>query len=324
MISYNDIEAAAERIAPFARMTPLLTHQALDAETGAKVFVKAESLQHFGAFKIRGAFNRLAAMSAQERAKGVLAFSSGNHAIAVAAASKHFGMRATIVMPADAPKAKLDTTRGLGAEVVTYDRAGESREAIGARIADKGGMIIVPPFNDPFIAAGQGTVGREIVAEIAPDIVIAPASGGGLVGGTAIAVHHAYPNAKVYAAEPQGHDDIVRSLASGRIEKNPPGIRSFCDALMVDQMGDVTWEIAQKHLAGAVAVSDEEVRDAMRFAFRYLKLVLEPSGAIALAALLSRKIEARGKSVAIVASGGNVDPALFAEVLQAGPEAAPL
>ncbi|MGE3143664.1 MAG: threonine/serine dehydratase [Hyphomonadaceae bacterium] len=313
--AYADIETAAARLEGIVRRTPLLNAQALDDALGARVFVKAESLQRFGAFKIRGAYNRIAAMSEAERANGVLAFSSGNHAIGVAAAARMFGAAALIVMPADAPRAKLEQTRALGAEIVTYDRAGESREAIGAKLARERGLTIVKPFDDPFVIAGQGTIGLEIGEEIAPDVLLAPASGGGLIGGVAIALQHRHPHAKAYAVEPAGHDDIARSLAAGKIETNAPRIRAICDALLVERMGEITFEIAKARLAGALAVTDAEVKRAVRFAFRHLKLVLEPSGAAALAAALAGKLDLRGQTVAIVASGGNVDAENFAAIL---------
>jgi threonine dehydratase len=313
--TFADIEVAADRIAGVARRTPLLSSDALDEAAGARVFVKAECLQRFGAFKLRGAYNRIAAMSGAERERGVLAFSSGNHGIAVSASAKLFGVSAAIVMPADAPQMKLEKVRALGADIITYDRLRESREEIGARIAGEQGRALVKPFDDPFVIAGQGTIGLEIAEEISPDVVLAPGSGGGLVCGTAIGVQARHPHAQVYAVEPEGHDDIARSLAADSIQTNAPGVRSICDALLVDRMGDITFEIARTRLAGALAVSDEHVRAAMRFAFANLKIVLEPSGAAALAALLSGALDVRGRTVAVVASGGNVDAAMFARAI---------
>jgi len=308
----EDVRAAAERIAGVARKTPLLRSDVLDATTGARVWVKAECLQQGGAFKLRGAVNAVAALGAEGRKNGVLAYSSGNHAIAVASAAKLFGVPAVIVMPADAPRAKLERTRSLGADVVTYDRVRESREEIGARIARERGMPLVKPFDDAFVMAGQGTIGLEIAADLpAVDAVFAPASGGGLAGGIATAL----PGVKVYAVEPEGHDDIARSLEAGKIVSNPPGVRSICDALLVEHMSELTFAVAQARLAGAVSVSDDEARAAMRFAFEELKLVLEPSGATSLAAVLGRKADITGKTVVVVASGGNVDADAFAAVL---------
>jgi threonine dehydratase len=307
----EDVKAAAKRIEGIAVRTPLLRNDALDAALGAKVWVKAENLQRGGAFKMRGATNAVAALAPDVRRRGVIAFSSGNHAIAVSTAAKLFGIKATIVMPSDAPKIKLETTRGNGATVVTYDRINESREEIGAKISADTGASLIKPFDDPFVIAGQGTLGLEIVEEISPDIVIVQGSGGGLASGVALAL----PKAAVFVVEPEGHDDIARTLASGSIQRNAPGIRSICDGLLTEQMGEITFAIARERFAGVVAVSDDQVRRAMKFAFRHLKLVLEPSGAAALAAALEGKVELEGKTVAIIASGGNVDAETFATAL---------
>jgi threonine dehydratase len=307
----EDVKAAAKRIEGIAVRTPLVRNDALDAATGAKVWVKAENLQRGGAFKMRGATNAIAALGPEVRKRGVIAFSSGNHAIAVSTAAKLFGIEATIVMPADAPKIKLETTRGNGATVVTYDRVGESREEIGARIAAEKGASLIRPFDDPFVIAGQGTAGLEIGEEIAPDIVFVPASGGGLATGVALGL----PKARIVAVEPAGHDDIARTLAAGAIQRNEPGIRSICDGLLTEQMGELTFPIARERFERVVAVSDGAVLRAMKFAFRHLKLVLEPSGAASLAALLESGVEVKGQTVAIIASGGNVDAETFVRAL---------
>ncbi len=307
----NDIRAAAERIKGIAVRTPLLRNVALDEATGAKVWVKAECLQRGGAFKMRGATNAIAALAPGVRKRGVIAFSSGNHAIAVSTAAKLFGINAVIVMPADAPKIKLETTRANGAEVVTYDRVRESREAIGKRLSEERGLSLIKPFDDANVIAGQGTVGLEIAEEINPDIAIVPASGGGLCSGVSIAL----PNARIIACEPEGHDDIARSLASGKRERNAPGIRSICDGLLTEEMGDITYEIAKQRWERVVVMSDDAVRRAMKFAFQRLKIVLEPSGAISMAAALEGGLELKGKTVAIVASGGNVDVETFTKAL---------
>ncbi|MDX2277003.1 MAG: threonine/serine dehydratase [Hyphomonadaceae bacterium] len=307
----DDVREAQTRIKGIAVRTPLLRNDRLDAVTGARVFVKAENLQRGGAFKMRGATNAIAALDPEVRRRGVLAYSSGNHAIAVATASKLFGISAVIVMPADAPRIKIETTRGLGAEVVTYDRIKESREALGSAIAAERALSIVKPFDDANVIAGQGTAGLEIADEISPDIVLTPASGGGLASGIALAL----PNAVIYAVEPTGHDDIARTLASGKIETNAPGVRSICDGLLTDRMGDLTYEIAKRRFSAVVTLEDDAVRRAMKFAFLNLKLVLEPSGAIALAAALEGGVDIAGKTVAIIASGGNVDPELFKSAL---------
>lgn len=309
----EDVKAAAKRIEGIAVKTPLIRNDVLDEITGAKVWVKAENLQRGGAFKMRGATNAIAALAPEVRAKGVIAFSSGNHAIAVATASKIFGSKATIVMPADAPKIKLDTTRGLGATVVTYDRVGESREEIGARLAAEGGLSLIKPFDDPFVLAGQGTAGLEIAAEISTDIVFVPASGGGLAAGTALAL----PKARVFAVEPEGHNDIQRTLEAGSIQRNAAGIRSICDGLLTEQMGEIPYAIARARFERVFAVSNDAVLRAMKFAFQRLKLVLEPSGAASLAALLEGGADVRGQTVAIIASGGNVDIETFERALAA-------
>jgi threonine dehydratase len=309
----DDVKAAATRIKGVAVRTPLVRHDALDERTGAKVFVKAENLQRGGAFKMRGATNAIAALSEEVRKRGVLAFSSGNHAVAVATAAKLFGISAVIVMPADAPKIKLETTRSLGAEVVTYDRVNESREAIGAKISNERGLALIRPFDDPNVIAGQGTCGLEIGEEIAPDIVFVPASGGGLSTGVALAL----PRARIVAVEPAGHDDIARTLAAGSIQRNAPGIRSICDGLLTEQIGEITYPIAKARFERVVVVSDDMVLRAMKFAFRNLKFVLEPSGAASLAALLEGGVDVRGLTVAVVASGGNVDEETFARALAA-------
>ncbi len=309
----DDVKSAAERIKGIAVRTPLVRNDVLDAQTGAKVFVKAENLQRGGAFKMRGATNAIAALAPEMRARGVIAFSSGNHAIAVSTAAKLFGVSATIVMPSDAPKIKLETTRSLGAEVVTYDRVKESREEIGAKLSGDRGLAMIKPFDDPFVIAGQGTAGLEIGEEISPDIVFVPASGGGLSTGTALAL----PQARIFAVEPEAHNDIQRTLESGSIQRNAPGIRSICDGLLTEQMGELTYPIARARFERVVPVSDEAVLHAMKFAFRHLKLVLEPSGAASLAALLEGGVDVSGQTVAIIASGGNVDAETFARALAA-------
>ncbi len=311
-----DIESARVRIAPYVKRTPVLTNEVVDARAGASLFVKAESLQRFGAFKARGAFNRIASFTDAERRNGVLAFSSGNHAQATAGAARVFGLPAVIVMPSDAPKVKVDNTRALGGEVVLYDRITEDREAIGAAIVAERGLALVKPFDDPFVIAGQGTAGLEIAEDVEGiDVAFVPSSGGGLASGVALALRARFPGVKVYAVEPEGHDDVVRSLASGQREVNAPGVRSFCDALLSDRMGVLPFAVAQETFAGALAMSDTAVADAMRTAFREYKLVLEPGGAIALAAALSGRVDIKGARVAVLASGGNVDPELFARVL---------
>lgn len=307
----DDVKTAAERIKGIAIRTPLIRNDVLDAALGAQVWVKAECLQRGGAFKMRGAANAISALAPEMRARGVIAFSSGNHAIAVSTVAKHFGIAATIVMPSDSPKIKLETVKSLGANLITYDRVNESREAIGERLTRESGGSLIKPFDDPFVIAGQGTAGLEIAEEIEPDAVIVPASGGGLSSGVALAL----PNVRVIAVEPEGHDDIARSVAAGSIQKNAPGIRSICDGLLTEQMGEIPFAIARTRFERVVVVSDEAVLRAMKFAFRHLKLVLEPSGAATLAAALEGGLDLQGQTVALIASGGNVDAETFARAL---------
>jgi threonine dehydratase len=315
-----DIDAAAETIAPVAVRTPLLTSAALDERIGARVFLKPEVLQRTGSFKFRGAYNKLSSIPNERRAAGVVAFSSGNHAQGVAAAARLLRMPATIVMPADAPVGKRERTKAYGAEVVLYDRDKEDREAIARAICDNRGATLVPPYDDPKIIAGQGTSGREIALDLAalnvmPDVVIAPASGGGLVAGVATAIKARFPGAQVMTAEPEGFDDHAKSLAADRRIGIKPSSRTICDALMAPMPGEVTFAVNNALGVRGVVVSDAEVGAAVKFAFTELKLVVEPGGAIALAALLAGRIEARAKTIAIVLSGGNVDADLFAKLI---------
>ncbi|MDB5653886.1 MAG: threonine/serine dehydratase [Tardiphaga sp.] len=321
-ISAADIDAAARVIAPYAVRTPLLTSPALDALTGARVFLKPETLQRTGSFKFRGAFNKLASIPMDARAGGVVAFSSGNHAQGVAAAAQILGMQATIVMPTDSPLSKRERTKGYGAEVVLYDRYTEDREAIASAIAGKRGATLVKPYDDPFVMAGQGTVGREIAEDMAalglrPDIVAAQASGGGLIAGIATAVKAKFAETSIIVAEPAGFDDHTLSLRAGHRVAHPNEGKTICDALMALMPGELTFAVNSRLLAGGVSATDAEVGAAMAFAFRDLKLVVEPGGAVALAALLTGKIDARGKTVVIVLSGGNVDADLYAKIINA-------
>ncbi len=319
-VSSADIDAAARVIAPFAVRTPLLSLPVLNARVGAKVFLKPELLQRTGSFKFRGAFNKLSSIPEDKRSGGVVAFSSGNHAQGVAAAAQILNMKATIVMPADAPASKRERTKSYGAEVVLYDRDREDREAIAREIAEKRGATLVRPYDDPLIIAGQGTAGREIAEDmaalgIAPDIVVAPASGGGLIAGIATAVKAKFPQAQLIVAEPKDYDDHARSLRAGKREAHHARARTICDALMAEIPGEITFAINGRLLSGGVTASDEEVGAAMAFAFRELKLVVEPGGAVGLAALLAGAIDARDKNVVIVLSGGNVDADLYAKLI---------
>lgn len=320
--SLKAIEAAAERIRPYAVITPLIENAALNELTGARVLFKAEVLQVAGSFKFRGACNRLLQLTPEQRKAGVVAFSSGNHALATSAVAKLLGIPATIIMPADAPRAKIEGARRNGATVRLYDRRKDDREAIGREIAQATGAVTVPPYDDFIIMTGQATVGREIVQStqamgIVPDAVLAACSGGGLVGGVASAVRALSPSTAVYAVEPAAFDELARSLRSGQPERNPPEAQSICDALQVVTPGKLTFPVNQRLLAGSLTVTDDEVRHAMRTAFEHLRLVVEPGGAVGLAAVLSNKLDVKGKTVVVVLSGGNVDPELFVTALNA-------
>jgi len=318
--TFADVEAAARRITGVARRTPLLAGTPLDELTGGRVLLKLESLQRTGSFKIRGAYNRLVQLGPEERSAGVVAFSSGNHAQGVACAAALLGMHATIVMPADAPRAKLDGTRAFGAEIVIYDRERESREAIASALATERGATLVPAFDDPHVIAGQGTVGLELMQQAreldaTPDQVLIACSGGGLVSGSALAVRELSPSTEVLCVEPAGFDDTRRSLEAGRRLTNAGGARSICDGLQSPSPGVLTFALMRRLLAGGVAVTDAQVQAAMAWAFRYLKLVMEPSGAVALAALLAGLVPTRGRTIAIVVTGGNVDAEMFCQAL---------
>jgi threonine dehydratase len=311
-----DVDAAARRLSGVALRTPLISSPVLDAATGARVFLKAETLQRTGSFKFRGAYNKLSSIPPERKAGGVVAFSSGNHAQGVAHAAKLLGMPSVIVMPADAPRPKRERTAAFGAEVVLYDRDTEDREGIARALAEKRGATLVPPFDDPFIIAGQGTAGREIVEDLAvlglkPDVVVIGASGGGLAAGISLAVKARVPDAKIYTAEPEGFDDTARSFRSGKREANARMSGTICDALMTNIPGKITFQINRELIGEGITASDEEVGRAVAFAFRELKLVVEPGGAIGLAALLAGRLNVQGKVVVGVLSGGNVDPELF-------------
>ena len=319
-IAFSDIESAAARLVGLAVRTPLVESPALNERLGGRVLIKPETLQRAGAFKFRGAYNRLSRLSDDERQRGVVAFSSGNHAQGVALAARIIGCPALIVMPSDSPSVKVEGTRGFGAEIRFYDRFTEDRVAIAAEIAAERGCVVVPSYDDPHIIAGQGTVGLEIVEQaralgLELDRVLSPVGGGGLVAGLSTAVKALSPATEVWGAEPVGFDETRRSLASGRRETIETGARSICDALQTLIPGELTWPINRQNLSGIVAVTDAEVAEAMRYAFSVLKLVVEPGGCVALAAALTGKIDLKDQTAAIVCSGGNVDPALFARVL---------
>ena len=320
-VTFADIEAAAARIKGHAVETPLIESPALNDLLGGRIPMKLETLQRVGAFKFRGAYNRLVQLTADERKRGVVAFSSGNHAQGVALAAQLLGMPALIVMPSDAPAIKVANTRAYGAEIKLYDRLTESREAIAGELAATREAIVVPAFDDPHIIAGQGTAGLEMAHQAqalgaAFDLVLAPASGGGLMAGVSEAIRTLSPATEFWGVEPAAFDDLARSLKAGeRISIQPTG-RSLCDALESPSPGVINFPMLKRNLAGAVSVTDAEVAQAMRYAFATLKLVVEPGGCVGLAALLTGKIDAKGKTVGLVLSGGNVDPELFARVIR--------
>jgi len=315
-----DVEAAARRIAGVAVRTPLIHSPVLDERVGGRVFLKLETLQRIGAFKFRGAYNKLASIPPELRAAGVVSYSSGNHAQGVAAAAKLLNLPAVMVMPKDAPAMKRARTAALGAEIVLYDRNTDDREEIGRRIAKERGATLVPPYDDPFVIAGQGTTGLEILADlealgVKPDMVMAGASGGGLTAGIALVVQARSPQTRIFTCEPENFDDFARSFRSGRHETNAKTSGSICDALMAPTPGELTFPILQAAGAQGLAASDQEVARAIAFAFHELKLVVEPGGAIALACLLAGKIDAKGKVAVAVLSGGNIDAELFAKLI---------
>jgi threonine dehydratase len=320
-VTFADIEAAAARIKGVAVETPLIESPALNERLGGRILMKLETLQRIGAFKFRGAYNRLVQLTPEQRKVGVVAFSSGNHAQGVALAAKLLGMPALIVMPADAPAMKVANTRGYGAEIKLYNRLTESREGIAAEIAASRGAVIVPAFDDPHIIAGQGTAGLEMVAQAKAvgaefDLVVSPASGGGLIAGVSQAIKTLTPKAEIWGVEPTGFDDMAMSLRAGERIEIHPTTRSICDALESHCPGVINFPMLQRNLAGAVDVTNAEVAEAMRYAFTTLKLVVEPGGIAGLTALLTGKIDPKGKTVGVVLSGGNVDPELFAQVLR--------
>lgn len=317
----DDVLEARERLKGHAAVTPLLEVPALNALAKGRVLIKAECLQRTGSFKFRGAWNCISRLSAETSKGGVVAYSSGNHAQGVAAAAQIMKLPALIVMPSDTPEIKKSNTRSYGAEVVTYDRAADNREAIANKIAEERGAVIVPPFDHPEIIAGQGTSGLEAIEQAAErditfDAVLIPAGGGGLTAGNVLAFSAKSPLTQVHAVEPEGFDDHARSLKSGKRERNAKNTGSICDALLSPAPGEITFAINQPRLSPGLVVSEAEVKHAMRFAFEHLKIVLEPGGAVGLAAVLARKIPTEGRNVAIIASGGNVDPVFFADVLK--------
>jgi threonine dehydratase len=318
----DGVARAAERLAGRALLTPLLENAELSARAGGRLFIKAETLQHCGSFKFRGAFNRLVRLDAAARRRGVLAWSSGNHAQGVARAGRILGVSAVIVMPRDAPAVKAERVRADGAEIVLYDRYTEDREAIGRRIAQERGMTIVPSFDDVDIIEGQGTLALEAAAQALAagarlDAFVVPCGGGGLASGCALALEAAAPGAEVLIAEPEGYDDALASLRDGVVRTADQTRRTICDSIATPHVGEITFPVLRRLVRGGASVSEAETGQAVAFAFKYLKLVVEPGGAAALAAILAGKINLEGRVGCVALSGGNVDPALFARLIGA-------
>jgi threonine dehydratase len=310
--TFADVQAAAARIAPYAVRTPLLENAELNARAGGRIFLKPEMLQRTGSFKFRGAVNTVLQIPQDRRAGGVVAFSSGNHAQGVAAAAKEFGLPATIVMPKDAPAAKIEGTRRLGAEIVFYDRHSDDREAIAREIVARTGATLIQPFDNAQVVAGQGTIGLEIAADakargVALDMLLTPCGGGGLTAGVALAMSGASPGTKVIGVEPERFDGMRLSLAAGERTSAPGGALSIADALMAPMPGQIPFAIAKNHVSAAVAVSDAELERAVSFVTQRLKLVVEPGGAAGLAALLSGRFDTKNKAIAVILTGGNSD-----------------
>ena len=315
MVTYDDVAAAHERIKRAARRTPFVTSRQVDALTGASVFFKGENLQRMGAFKFRGAYNALCQLSLEQRNQGVLAFSSGNHAQAVALAGQLLGIKAVIVMPADAPRVKLDATRGYGGEVVTY-RKGEDREAVARKLADERGLALIPPFDHPHIVAGQGTAAKELVEDAGPlDVLLVPCGGGGLLSGCAIAARHLSPGCRVIGVEPEKGDDATRSFREKRLIKiQTPD--TIADGARTTSLGQVTFPLVLEHVSEMLTVTDEELLRTMFWLWERLKLVVEPTGALAACAVLEKKLDLRNRRVGVILSGGNVDLRWAASKLQ--------
>lgn len=319
---FRDIRDAAQRLHGHAKQTPLLESLLLNEQLGGRLLIKAEALQLTGSFKFRGAYTKISRIDPALRRSGVVAYSSGNHAQGVAAAARLHGIPALIVMPKDAPNIKIENTRAYGAEVVLYDRAEESREELAIDLSEEHKATLIKPYDDGDVISGQGTVGLELARQarelaISLDGFLCPCGGGGLIAGCALALEHESPSTEIIAVEPEGFDDTARSLVAQKRVSNPPGAHSFCDALVVPSPGELTFRINRRLLAGALVVSDAETAAAMAAAFAYLKLVLEPGGAVALAVVLNGQFDIRGKTVAVVCSGGNIDASVYHKILRA-------
>ena len=319
LVNYQEIGKAYNRIYNYAIKTPLLSSDLLNKELSSNIFIKAENLQKIGAFKFRGAMNSI--LKLHNDKKNVLAWSSGNHAQAIASACYLTNKKATIVMPEDSPKAKLNGTKSWGANIVTFDRYSESREEIGTNLAKKINAEIIPPFDHPDVINGQGTVGYEIVSDFKknnfqPDLVLCCCGGGGLIAGVSTAIKEQYPNVPIYAVEPEDYNDTYLSLRNNKITEVDVSKKSICDSLLASKPGELTFSINKKNLSGSLLVSDLEALKAMKYAFQYFKMILEPGGAVALASALFNKIDIKNKTVVIIASGGNVDPEIFEKSLK--------
>ncbi len=314
-VTYDDIAAAHERIRPYAKRTPVLTSSTIDSLTGASVFLKCENLQRMGAFKFRGAYNALAQLPAEARRLGVIAFSSGNHAQAVALAGRMLGIRATIVMPEDASRVKLEATRGYGAEVLTYDAKRDSREVMARRIAAERGLTLIPPFDHPHVIAGQGTAAKELIEDAGPlDVLLVPCGGGGLISGCAIAARRLLPDCRVIGVEPEAGDDATRSFRSRTLQTvtNPDTI---ADGARTASLGKITFALVLEYVSDMLTVTDRQLLSAMFLLWERVKIVVEPTGALGACALLEHKLPAKGLRVGVILSGGNVDLAWAARRL---------
>lgn len=324
-VTFEDIVMASKRIAPAATKTPMLTSDHLNSIAQGQVFIKPENLQRTGSFKFRGAYNRLSQIPPEKRSNGVVAWSSGNHAQGIAAAAQLLSIPATIVMPQDAPAIKIEKTQRYGAQIVFYDRYSESREDIGRQLAQEQHAVLVPSYDDPDIIAGQGTCGLEFFDQLTKigvtlDDLLVCCGGGGLIGGASLAFKHLSPSTRVFSVEPDQFDDHLRSLESGKRERNRVDARSICDALLAPEPGELTFPINRQTLTAGLSVDDDEVLQAIQFAYSELKIVVEPGGAVALAAVLSGKIPTKNRRTGIVVSGGNIDPDLFAQTVGLSPQ----
>jgi threonine dehydratase len=306
-ITYADVAAAAERIAGHAHRTPTLTSRTVDERTGARVFLKCENLQRIGAFKFRGAYNAVSRLSPEDRGRGVLSFSSGNHAQAVALAGKLLGVRVTIVMPSDAPAVKIEATRGYGAEVVLNDKRKETREEVAERIVRERGLTMIPPFDNPHVIAGQGTAAKELIEDAGKlDFLFVPVSGGGLISGCAVAAAHLSPGCKVIGVEPEAGDDATRSFRTKTLQTcyNP---ETIADGARTHQLGNLTFPLILRYVSDMATVSDAEIVRTMLYLWERMKIIVEPTGALGAAGLFERGLPVAGKKVGVILSGGNVD-----------------